>query len=455
MTISAPQTVIWTPTDRQSEFLEAGEDEVLYGGSAGGGKTDALVIDALGASHLAVEQPEYRGLFLRRSYPELKEVVDRTQAIYPRCYPGARYVEPEWRFPSGARLELGYLDRDDDVFRYQSRQFQWIGWEELAQWRTDSAYVYMLSRLRAPERLDIPCYVRATCNPDGPGARWIAERWGIEPDGASTSRSTQVGERTFRLRFIRSTLDDNPHLSGTGYREQLMRLPESIRNALLHGRWDEPKIEGSIYGEVIADARREDRITAVPYDPVVRVDTWWDLGMADSTAIWFTQNVGREVHVIDYYEASGEGLPHYAGVLDKRGYLYGRHTAPHDIAVRELGSGRTRIETAAGLGIRFETAPSIGLEDGIHATRMLFARLWFDAVKCKAGIEGLTHYRREYNRRLSEFKNTPVHDWASHPADALRTLGVAHRSRAASRPRTETVLSVEAGTAPSQSWLGA
>jgi hypothetical protein len=447
-------SVVWSPTPRQAEFLAAPEDEVLYGGSAGGGKTDALIIDALGATHRAVEQPEYRGLILRRSYPELKEVVDRSNAIYPRVYQGARYVEPEWRFPSGARLELGFLDRDEDVYRYQSRQFQYIAWEELAQWRTDTAYTYMMSRLRAPERLAIPCYVRSTCNPDGPGARWIAERWGIQPDGRSCSRTVQSGERVFRLRFIAARLDDNPHLSGTGYREQLLRLPESIRNALLHGRWDEPVIEGSIYGDSLADARKDGRITSVPVEPTVRVDTWWDLGVADSTAIWFTQDVGRELRVIDYYEASGEGLPHYAAVLDKRGYLYGRHTAPHDIQVRELGSGRSRVETANTLGIRFETAPSIGLEDGIHATRMLFPRMWFDATRCKAGIEGLTHYRREYNRRLNEFKNTPVHDWSSHPSDALRTLGVSHKARPALPKPSTYAIQVDADAPPSQAWLG-
>jgi hypothetical protein len=151
--------------------------------------------------------------------------------------------------------------------------------------------------------------------------------------------------------------------------------------------------------------------------------------VADATSIWFTQDVGREVHVIDFYEAQGEGLPHYARVMDQRGYLYGKHTAPHDIQVRELGSGRSRVETALLLGIRFETAPSIGLEDGIHATRMIFPRLWFDKVRCKAGLEALAHYQREYNKRLNEWKSTPVHNWASHAADALRTLGVAHRAR--------------------------
>ena len=448
-------TVVWQPTPRQAEFLAASEDEVLYGGSAGGGKTDALVIDALGAHHRAVEQPEYRGLLLRRTYAELKEVVDRTQAIYPRVYPGSRYVEPDWRFPSGARLEFGYLDRDTDVFRYQSRQFQWIGWEELAQWESPYAYTYMLSRLRRPDRLDIPTFVRATANPDGPGARWIAERWGIQPDGRSCSRVIQVDGRTFRLRFIAARLDDNPHLSGTGYREQLMRLPDDLRAALLEGRWDEPKIDGSIYQSELQAARRDGRITSVPYDPTVRVDTWWDLGVADSTAIWFTQDVGRELHVVDYYEAQGEGLPHYAGVLDKRGYLYGRHMGPHDIQVRELGSGRSRIETARTLGIEFQVAPSIGLEEGIHATRMLFPRMWFDQERCKAGLEGLNHYRREFNRRLSEFKATPVHDWASHPADALRTLGVAHRVTVSKPLAKAGVRTIQMGAGPSQNWMGA
>lgn len=416
--------------------------------------TDALVIDALGGQCRAVEQPEYRALLLRRTYPELKEVVDRTQAIYPRVYPGARYVEPEWRFPSGARLEMGYLDRDTDVMRYQSRQFQWIGWEELAQWESPYPYTYMLSRLRRPDRLAIPVYVRATCNPDGPGARWIADRWGIQPSGQSCRRMAEVEGRTFTLRFIAARLDDNPHLRDTGYREQLMRLPDEIRHALLDGRWDEPVIGGAIYADAIAQARRDDRITAVPHDPTARVDTWWDLGVADNTSIWFTQDVGREVHVIDFYEASGEGLPHYAGVLDKRGYLYGKHTAPHDIQVRELGSGRSRVETAASLGIRFETAPSIGLEEGIHATRMLFPRMWFDAAKCKPGLEALAHYRREYNKRMGEYQARPVHDWSSHAADAARTLGVAHKVTL-SRPPPQRVRTLQIGGDASLGWLGA
>ncbi len=191
----------------------------------------------------------------------------------------------------------------------------------------------------------------------------------------------------------------------------------------------EAAVKGSIYGGELESARSAGRVAVVPCDPVLPVDTDWDLGVGDATALWFSQSVrSGEIRVIDYYEASGEGFPHYAQVLREKGYTYGQHWAPHDIQVRELGSGRSRVETAATLGIRFNICPNIPIEDGIHAARMLFPRCWFDAVKCKPGLEALQHYRRDYNQRLNEFKATPVHDWASHAADAWRMLAVRHQT---------------------------
>ncbi len=187
----------------------------------------------------------------------------------------------------------------------------------------------------------------------------------------------------------------------------------------------EASVKGGIFGGELAAARGDGRVRGVPYDPVLPVDTAWDLGVGDSTAIWFVQSLrSGEIRLIDYYEASGEGLPHYAQVLTQRGYTYGTHWAPHDIQVKELGSGRSRLET---LGITFRIAPQVGIEDGIHAARMLFPRCWFDAQKCAKGLEALQHYRRDYNTRLNEFKPTPVHDWASHGADAFRYLAVSHQ----------------------------
>ena len=136
------------------------------------------------------------------------------------------------------------------------------------------------------------------------------------------------------------------------------------------------------------------------------------------------QQNGREVWLIDYYEASGEGLAHYVQVLQSRGYVWGTHYAPHDIRVRELGTGKSRIEVAASLGIKFEIAPQIGLDDGIEAVRNLFPRLWFDEAKTARLIECLRNYRKDYNQALGEFRPRPVHDWASHGADALRYMAV-------------------------------
>ena len=191
----------------------------------------------------------------------------------------------------------------------------------------------------------------------------------------------------------------------------------------------EASVKGSIYGGELETCRAAGRTCAVPVDPILPVDTDWDLGVGDSTAIWFSQSLrSGEIRLVDYHESSGEGLPHYAQVLASKGYTYGTHWAPHDIEVRELGSGRSRIEVAASLGIKFRVVPNIPLEDGIHAARMLFPRCWFDRVKCQKGLDALSGYRRDYNTRLNEFKAVPVHDWAEHGASAFRYLAVRHRT---------------------------
>lgn len=191
----------------------------------------------------------------------------------------------------------------------------------------------------------------------------------------------------------------------------------------------EAAVKGSIYGKELEAARSSGRIGRVPIDPVLPVDTDWDLGVGDSTAIWFSQSLrSGEIRLIDYYEASGEGLPHYVHVLKSKGYTYGQHWAPFDIQVRELGSGRSRLETAASLGITFRIAPQVPLEDGVHAVRMLLPRCWIDETRCLRGLEALMHYRWDYNSRLHEFKPTPIHDWASHGSDAMRYLALRQKA---------------------------
>jgi len=170
-------------------------------------------------------------------------------------------------------------------------------------------------------------------------------------------------------------------------------------------------LTGSYYGRALEAARREGRIGKAPWEPALPVETWWDLGMSDSTAIWFAQRMGEEVRLIDYLEASGEGLPYYVDVLRAKPYAYGRHIAPHDIEVRELGTGKSRREIALKLGIRFEVAPAQSLADGIEAARAMLPACRFDETACARGLEALTQYRRAWNAKTRDFSTTPLHDW--------------------------------------------
>ena len=183
-------------------------------------------------------------------------------------------------------------------------------------------------------------------------------------------------------------------------------------------------VPGAVFGKELQELQEKGRICSVPYDPSVKVETFWDLGVGDSTVIWFVQQVGRAVQVIDYYENRGEGLPHYLKLLQSKEYLYGAHHAPHDIEVRELSTGKSRREVAWDLGINFRVVPKLPLEDGIHAAKMMLPRCWFDKDLCKPGLEALRQYHRAYNERMRSFRNTPVHDWSSHAADAFRYLAV-------------------------------
>jgi hypothetical protein len=189
----------------------------------------------------------------------------------------------------------------------------------------------------------------------------------------------------------------------------------------------EASVEGAYYGQQMAQAEMDGRITVVPHEPQIEVETWWDLGMDDDMAIWFVQRHGREVRVIDYYANSGEGLAHYAKVCREKPYIYSRHVGPHDIEVRELSAdGKTRKEVAEGLGLKpFETAKRLEVADGIEAVRNLLARCWFDKVRCADGIKALKAYRKEWDEDHGVWSSKPRHDWSSHASDAFRTGAIA------------------------------
>ena len=189
-------------------------------------------------------------------------------------------------------------------------------------------------------------------------------------------------------------------------------------------------IIGAYYGRLLVELEDKDRVTRVPYDPALPVHTAWDLGINDSTAIWFAQIFrGGAVNVIDYYENTGFGLDHYAEVLRQKDYHYGDHLAPHDIEIRELGSGKSRLETAFSLGIRFKVIPKMKVADGINAARLLIPKCYFDKDNCAVGIEMLKQYRQEWDEKRKIFRDQPRHDFTSHAADAFRYLAIGLENR--------------------------
>lgn len=193
-------------------------------------------------------------------------------------------------------------------------------------------------------------------------------------------------------------------------------------------------LSGAYYAKELQKAEEEGRITSVPWEPVLEVNTAWDLGMADSMAIVFWQQTsGGEIRVIDYYEASGYGLDHYVKHLKDKPYTYGSHFAPHDIQVRELGTGKSRFEIAQSLGIRFDFAPNLRVDEGISAARMMLPKCWFDTDKTYQLLEALRLYRekRDDKRNISL---GPLHDWTSHAADAFRYMAVSNRQKSANQP---------------------
>ena len=189
---------------------------------------------------------------------------------------------------------------------------------------------------------------------------------------------------------------------------------------------------GAYYGAYLTRAMREGRIGSVPIDRTLPVHTAWDLGISDATAIWFIQRAGREFRLIDYHEGSGVGLDEYARILEERQklhrWVYGKHYFPHDVSHRELGNqGKSRIDTLKTLGLVPVVVDQSNVNDGINAVRQLLDQCWIDEKRCERGLQALRAYRREWSDKLQTFRDAPLHDSASHGADALRTFACGHR----------------------------
>lgn len=437
--------VCWEPTEKQAEFLACDDYEVLYGGAAGGGKTDAMLIDSWCMQHDGANNPHHRAIIFRRTYKDLSDLIDRAKEILPEFITGIEYNGTEHYFetPAGAKLYLSHLQHDKNRFDHKGRAYNYIGFEELTQWASPTCWTYLQSRNRTTDRT-LPCYMRATTNPDGPGQLWVMKHWGIGEDGAGTRMLTDIEAEVldpdtgeFKLvqqkiarTFIPAKLVENVHLRGTGYRERLLLLPPDERDALLMGLWRGNKVAGAYYLKQMAEARLQGRVTSVPWLQSVPVNTFWDLGWNDSTAIVFHQYAAQCNRFPFAYENSGETLEHYAALLQEvqlqQGIVYGTHYLPHDAENANLQTGESALQKLRRLlpGHRFEVVPRIdNVVNGIQLTRSSFPSCWFDREGCIDLLASLDAYRKAWNSTIEAWTERPVHDQFSNYADAFRQFG--------------------------------
>jgi len=183
-------------------------------------------------------------------------------------------------------------------------------------------------------------------------------------------------------------------------------------------------VEGSYYGELLGELEEKKHMQEIPREELSRTFTAWDLGMGDSTSIWVAQLVGSEVRLIDYYENHGVGLDHYVKWIKDNDYTKAEHILPHDVRVRELGTGKSRLEMLEESGLDAKIAPRMGLDDGIQAVRRLLPRCWFNVPKVQIGLNCLRNYHRDYDEKRKIFYERPLHDWSSHGSDAFRYLAL-------------------------------
>lgn len=210
--------------------------------------------------------------------------------------------------------------------------------------------------------------------------------------------------------------------------------------------FDQPVV-GAIYAAELSDAKADNRIRNVPYDPAIPVQTWWDIGGAgkggDATAIWFVQVLGAEVRCIRYYEANGQAFAHYVDVIERTKYRFSTHWLPHDARAKALGTGKSIQEMAdEQLPGKVAIAPAVNVEDRINAARMMFPRVYMDATNCADGIDALSNYRREWVDKLGQLSAQPLHDWASHGSDAFGEIALTVKEAPKPRPKRESRMHV-------------
>lgn len=378
------------------------------------GKTTAI-LNHLQRDALRVAASQYA--FIAPTYKQAKRIAWEILKNISRNIPDIDYNEAELtvKYPNGSKIFLAGSENVDSLRGIPL----WGGGQDESSQQPSNLFTEVISK----------------CLADHLGY-WI---WGGTPRGKNAFHRTYlIGlQNPDQYTVIYRTIDDT-------LREEEGETVDNLRVALEDDRklvaigemtqeefdqeWYcsfEAAIKGAYYARQIAQARADGRIKVVPYDPALLVHTVWDLGVGKNLAIGFYQVLGKEPRMIDFWQGDEkDGIPQAAKALKEKPYVYGKHFGPHDIRATEQGTGVSKIETAEGLGIKFEIVPNIGVDNGINAGRLFFARLFVDEKKCAYWLDAIAQYHQEWDDKRGMFIEKPYHDWTSHPADIHRYAAI-------------------------------
>lgn len=421
--------IVYEPTDRQKVFHRSSDDYIILAGSRGSGKSMCLLIEALGVAYNSHVKGHWQALILRRTIPQLQELLVRAKLLYPKIIKGIRFNSQKntFVFPNGSFIQFASCERDEEIEQYRGREFNFIGIDELSHFDTEYCWNWLKSCNRNSH--GYPNRMVGTTNP---GPFWVKKMCKINDKGEDTWQKIEyideiTGERTVKtLRFIQINIESNPYLS-TDYKASLYQ-DELNRDAFLYGLWKSPKVPGQVLEDEMRRFDNEGRLTRIPRDFGVPVHVFTDIGYADHTCLVFVQFIGDRINIIDFYENNACSVDVYVGEITKR---YGTNAIvhlPHDGAKHESNGETVRDYWEARVNLAYDSEknggnlPALPKSEGLNRVKLNFHNVWINDIEAtKPLIEHLRMYRRRWNENLQQFGD-PIHDIHSHSFDSVKYI---------------------------------
>lgn len=416
--------IIYDPTPKQIEFHKDSSDWLIVAGNRGGGKSYAMLIEALGLNYNAHIKGGWQVLILRRTYKQLNELITRAKKLYPAIIKDIKFNSQDYKFtyPNGSFIQFASCERDEDVEKYRGAEFSLICLDELSHFSSD--YVWQFLKGSNRNSSGYPNRMIGTSNP----ALWVKKMCQINDAGDDNivvkeyrDEETNVVVKK-KLRFLKMSMDDNKYLP-KDYKLAMQDLPKNLYDEWVMGLWHTPKVPGQVLEAELERLDSEERAKSrLSVELGLPVHVFCDLGYSDYTVLLFVQFVGKEVRVLDFYANNRCPVDHYIAEINKK-YSNVLVHLPHDGAkhesdgrsVREYWGERIKLSEDSPNG----NLPRLSDVESFDRLRNSFSSIWFDSVKCKDLIDHLRQYRRLWNENLQVYGD-PIHDQHSHFYDALK-----------------------------------